>query len=117
MNHDLMNILSNAKPSDQQKMLDYVQNKLSSDEKHEVEKLLIDSDFDSDAAEGLEQVKDKTTLPFIVNNLNKNLSKKLSNRKKSFLKRNNPELTLPIIATVIIIALVVMFYVLLKGRF
>lgn len=117
MNHDLMNILSNSKTTDQQKVLDYVQGKLSSEEKHEVEKLLIDSDFDRDAAEGLEQVKDKTTLAFIVNNLNKNLRKKLSDRKKNFLKRNKPELTLPIIATIIIITLVIMFYALLKDRF
>lgn len=117
MNQDLMNILSHAKETDQQKMLDYVQNKLSPEEKHEVEKLLIDSDFESDAAEGLEQVKDKDNLALVVKDLNKSLTRKLANRRKNFLKRNKPSLMLPVTATIIIIALVIMFYLLLRDRF
>lgn len=117
MNQDLMNILSHAKETDQQKMLNYVQNKLSPEEKHEVEKLLIDSDFESDAAEGLEQVKDKDNLALVVKDLNKSLTRKLANRRKNFLKRNKPSLMLPVTATIIIIALVIMFYLLLRDRF
>ncbi|MCO5237590.1 MAG: hypothetical protein M9933_15120 [Chitinophagaceae bacterium] len=112
-----MNILSHAKETDQQKMLNYVQNKLSPEEKHEVEKLLIDSDFESDAAEGLEQVKDKDNLALVVKDLNKSLTRKLANRRKNFLKRNKPSLMLPVTATIIIIALVIMFYLLLRDRF
>ncbi len=116
MNNDLFNILSHSKEIDQQKLLDYLEDKLSPEEKHEIEKLLVDSDFDSDAAEGLEQVQDKRKLPVVVNELNKRLVKKLSERRKKLLKKKSPELITPVAATIIILLLVLMFYVLLKGR-
>ncbi|HRP56075.1 hypothetical protein [Agriterribacter sp.] len=116
MNNDLLNILSHSKETDQQKLLDYLEGKLSPEEKHEIEKLLIDSDFDSDAAEGLQQVQDKSNIPAVVNELNKMLVKKLSKRRKKLLKKKSPELTIPVVATIIILLLIFMFYVLLRGR-
>ena len=116
MNNDLLNILSRSKEIDQQKLLDYLADKLSPEEKHEIEKLLVDSDFDSDAAEGLEQVQDKSNLPVVVNELNKMLVKKLSKRRKKMLKKKQPELITPVAVTVIILLLVLMFYLLLKER-
>src|SRR5690606_11456575 len=97
MNNDLLNILSRSKEIDQQKLLDYLEDKLSPEEKHEIEKLLVDSDFDSDAAEGLEQVQDKSTLPAVVSELNKRLVKKLSERRKKLLKKKSPELIIPVV--------------------
>lgn len=116
MNNDLLNILSHSKEIDQQKLLDYLEDKLSPEEKHEIEKILVDSDFDSDAAEGLEQVQDKSNLPVVVNELNKMLVKKLSKRRKKLLSKKQPELITPVAATIIILLLVLMFYLLLKGR-
>ena len=116
MNNDLLNILSHSKEIDQQKLLDYLEDKLSPEEKHEIEKILVDSDFDSDAAEGLEQVQDKSNLPVVVNELNKMLVKKLSKRRKKMLKKKQPELITPVAVTVIILLLVLMFYLLLKER-
>ena len=68
MNNDLFNILS-AKDIDQQKLLDYMQDKLSPEERYEIERLLIDADFESDAAEGLSQIKNKKRLPLVMRNL------------------------------------------------
>lgn len=116
MNHDLLNILSHPEGADQQKLLDYLQNRLSAEERHEIEKLLIDSDFDSEAAEGLEQVKDKSRLPVIMDELNKSLVSKLSRRRKKLLKKKPPELMIPVVTTIIILLLVLMFYILLRGR-
>ena len=116
MNNDLLNILSHSKETDHQKLLDYLENKLSPEEKHEVEKLVVDSDFDSDAAEGLQQLPDKSHLPEVVNELNKILVKKLSKRRKKLLKKKPPELVIPVVTTIIILLLILMFYVLLRGR-
>ncbi|HRN57526.1 MAG TPA: hypothetical protein PLL71_13790 [Agriterribacter sp.] len=116
MNNDLLNILSHSKETDPKKLLDYLENKLSPEERHEIEKLLIDSDFERDATEGLEQVTHKDNLPIVVNELNKKLIKKLSERRKKLLKKKPPELTIPLVATTIIILLVLMFYMLLRGR-
>lgn len=116
MNNDLLNILSHSKETDQQKLLDYLEGKLTPEEHHEVEKLLIDSDFENDAAEGLQQVADKPRLPQVVNEMNKMLAKKLLERRKKRLKKKSPELLIPVAATVIILLLVFMFYILLRGR-
>ena len=116
MNNELLNILSHSKEADQKKLLDYLENKLSPEEKHEIEKLLIDSDFENDATEGLQQVTDKGNLPVVINELNKRLVKKLSERRKKLLKKKPPELIIPVVTTIIIILLVLMFYVLLRGR-
>src|SRR5665647_843583 len=60
MSDDLLNILSNSnKDIDNQKLMDYLSDKLSAEEKHEVEKTLVDSELMNDAVEGLEKFKDK----------------------------------------------------------
>ena len=60
MNYDLLNILSNSnKDVDNQKLMDYLSDKLSAEEKHEFEKSLLDSDLENDAVEGLSQFKNK----------------------------------------------------------
>lgn len=115
MNSDLFNILSQSKDIDQQKLLDYLQDKLSPEERHEIEKLLIDADFESEAAEGLAAVKDKQQLPVVMNELNKQLVQKLSKRrKKSILKKPLPNILIPAVTTIIILLLIMMFYLLLK---
>ncbi|PVD54050.1 hypothetical protein DC498_01265 [Terrimonas sp.] len=115
MNSDLFNILSQSKDIDQQKLLDYLQDKLSPEERHEIEKLLVDADFESDATEGLSSVKDKQQLPVIMNELNKQLVQKLSKRrKKSILKKPLPNILIPAVATIIILLLIMMFYLLLR---
>lgn len=114
MNDDLLNILNHSKDIDPQKLLDYLQNNLSDQERHEIEKLLVDSDFESDAAEGLEQVQDKAKLPLVMNELNRKLVKKLSKRRKKGLTKKQPSLLIPVVVTIIILFLVFMFYILLR---
>jgi len=115
MNTDLFNILSQSKDIDQQKLLDYLQGKLSPEERHEIEKLLVDADFESDAAEGLETVQNKQQLPVLMGEMNRQLIKKLSKRRK---KRKGakplPNILTPVVATIIILLLILMFYLLLK---
>jgi len=113
MSNDLLNILSHSKDIDQQKLLDYLDGKLSPQERHDIEKLLIDSDFESDAAEGLSQVQDKSKLPAVMNELNRKLVKKLSRRRKKLLKQT-PDLIIPVGATVIILLLIFMLYIFLR---
>ncbi|MBI2729626.1 MAG: hypothetical protein HYX40_02545, partial [Sphingobacteriales bacterium] len=63
MNKDLLNILSNSnKDIDNQKLMDYVAGKLSAEEAHEMEKLLLESDFSEEAAEGLSMMDDKNRI-------------------------------------------------------
>ena len=107
MSDDLLNILSNSnKDIDNQKLMDYLSDKLSAEEKHEFEKTLIDSDLESDAVEGLTQFKNKKDPIKLAEELNVLLQKQLQKKKNAKEKRrikNMPWLYVSIILIIIII--------------
>jgi len=83
MNKDLLNILLNSnKDIDNQQLMDYLAGKLSEEEKHAVEIQLAENDFMSDAVEGLEIVKNKRDINVFVDQLNRDLHKKLFRKSK-----------------------------------
>ena len=83
MSDNLKDILSNLNPDiDQETLLLYLQGKLTADKQHELELQMMDSDFESDALEGLQDVKDKQHLKGIVDQLNFDLKKKTQKRKQ-----------------------------------
>ena len=123
MNKDLLNILSNSnKDIDNQQLMDYLAGKLSDEEKHQVEMQLADNDFINDALEGLENVKDPKDINFFVDQLNRDLHKKLLQKQKRKQKRKLLQQRWVYAAVVIILALLIatwlmiMKYQALKGR-
>ncbi|MEO6404480.1 MAG: hypothetical protein ABIY51_00085 [Ferruginibacter sp.] len=83
MSNDLKNILSNLNPGiEQEKLLQYLNNHLDASEAHEVEKQLNEDPFLNDAMEGLQELKQKSTLPVTLHQLNKNLKKQINSSKK-----------------------------------
>ena len=83
MSENLKNILSHLSTDiDQETLLLYLQNKLSDEKRHEIEKILLESNFEDDAVEGLQQVKDKEQINYMVEALNRDLKKKLQKKKK-----------------------------------
>lgn len=112
MSENLKDILSHLSPEiDQETLLLYLQNKLSVEKKHEVEKKLLENEFADDAAEGLQQFKNKERLGMIVEQLNHELKAKLKNkrRKERIHLREHPWLYLAIV--VIILLIVVSYFV------
>ncbi len=107
MNVDLLKILSNSnKDIDNQKLMDYLSDKLSAEEKHNLEAAMIDSEMMSDALEGLEKFKNKKDVSGLVEQLNANLKNQLEKKKSKKLKRvirDLPWLYLTIILILIII--------------
>lgn len=88
MKENLKDILSNLNADvDQETLLKYLQGQLSADEQHEVEKRLLDDGFEAEAVEGLQNISDKNQIPEIVKQLNSDLRKKTSRRKKSLFRR------------------------------
>jgi len=82
MSDNLKDILSNLSTDiDQETLLLYLQDKLPESRKHEIEKQLLDNDFDGDAMEGLQDIKDKQQINFMVEMLNRDLKKKTATRK------------------------------------
>jgi len=115
MDSEIINILSNSnKDIDNQKLMDYLSDKLSGKDKHEVEKLMADSPLVNDAVEGLQQFENKKNLSAFVDQLNAGLRKQLkkkAQRKQKRKLRDQPWLYLTI---VIILLLVVIGFIVIK---
>jgi anti-sigma factor RsiW len=115
MSDDLKDILSNLnKDIEQEKLLNYLNNKLPAAEAHEVEKQMADDEFMNDAVEGLEQFKDRKDLSHLVDQLNKELKKQTAKKKlkKEKMKlRYQPWLYFTI---VLLLILVVISFVIIK---
>lgn len=116
MNDDLLKILSNSsKDIDNQKLMDYLSDKLSVEEKHEFEKTLIDSDMESDAIEGLIQFKNKKDPLLYTEELNRHLHNQLQKKKSAKEKRRIKDMPwLYITILLIIIIILIGFFVIWK---
>jgi hypothetical protein len=114
VNENLKDILSGLSTEvDQQKLLEYLQGKLSAEKQHELEEQMLQDDFAADAMEGLQNIKDKQKIQQLVEQLNKDLAKK-TEKKKAL--RRKLELRLEpsmIIAIVVILLLIVVSYFIL----
>lgn len=116
MNNDLLNILSeSSKDIDNQKLMNYLSDKLSGEEKHEFEKTLVDSDLASDAIDGLKQFKNKKDPVAFAEELNRNLQKQLEKKKQNKQRRRFKEMPwLYFSIALIFIILLVAFFVIIK---
>lgn len=115
MSHELKNILNNSnKDIDNQKLMDYLSKKLSAQESHDLEKLMADDDFMSDAVEGLEQMGSTKKLGLSVDELNRELQKQIDKNKSRKQKRKLKEQPWTYIAIVILLLLVIISYMVIK---
>jgi hypothetical protein len=111
MSDNLKDILSNLNPEvDQETLLLYLQGKLTAEKQHELEQQMMGGDFESDALEGLQGVKDKQRLQGIVEKLNYDLKKKTRQRRlrtQRMKLKSDPSIW---IAIVIFLLLIVLSY-------
>jgi hypothetical protein len=115
MNDDLLNILSNGnKEIDNQKLADYLDGKLSEEEKHEVEEMMSGSNFMNDAIEGLEKIKDKKNIQAYIEQLNKDLHKQLEKKKKRREKRQLKEYPWIYLSIILILLLGIIGYFVIR---
>jgi hypothetical protein len=82
MRNDLLDILS-AKTTaiTNEQLISYLTGKMSDEEKHELEKTMLNSGMDNDAIEGLQMVSSKEKLYQYELELNKLLREKLQQKK------------------------------------
>jgi hypothetical protein len=115
MPDNLKDILSNLSTDiDQETLLLYLQDKLSDEKKHEVEKQLMDSDFDLDAMEGLQEMKDKQQISYVVDSLNRDLRKRTQKRKERREKLKLKDQSLLYISIFILLMLIVLCFFILQ---
>ena len=114
MRENLKEILANLNTDiDQETLLLYLQGKLSEEQKHEVEKKLTDSDFDADAMEGLQEIKDKQQISYMVDVLNRDLKKKTARKKQRREKLKLPDQSWIYISVIIVILLIIISYMII----
>jgi hypothetical protein len=96
---------------DQETLLLYLQDKLSPEKKHELEKKLLENEFAEDAVEGLQAIKDKQQISYMVEMLNRDLKKRLDKKKQRRERTKLPDQQWIYIAILIFILLMVLAYV------
>lgn len=109
---DILSYLSSQ--VDQETLLLYLQGKLSADKKHELEKQLMQDEFDSDALEGLEAIKDKEQIQYMVEMLNRDLKKKTARKKKFREKMKIRYQPWIYISILILLLLIVLSYIVIR---
>lgn len=101
-------ILSNLSTEvDQETLMLYLQGKLSAEKKHEVEKILLQNEFEGDAIDGLQEIKDQEQINYMVEMLNRDLKKKTEKKKKRREKlqiKDQPWLYISILILLLLIA-------------
>lgn len=117
MSGDLKDILSSlSQDIDQETLLQYLQNKLPEAKKHEVEKILLENEFAEDALEGLSKFGDKQEINSMVDQLNKDLRKKLEKKKEFRNKLRLKEQPWIYIVAIIILMLIIIAYILVRSK-
>ena len=115
MPENIKDILSHLSTEvDQETLLLYLQDKLTQEKKHEVEKKLLENEFADDALEGLKEIKDKQQIAYMVEMLNRNLKKKLEKKKKRLEKMRIKDQPWLYISVLILILLIIISYVVIR---
>lgn len=114
MSDEINDMLSQRdKDISNQKLLDYLNNKLPAEEEHDLEKHIIDTPFVNDAVEGLGAFKNRSDLLKIADQLNGDLRKQLQAKKKKRLLGFSANQPIIILAIIITIALVILGYLII----
>ncbi|MEO5646712.1 MAG: hypothetical protein ABIQ56_00035 [Chitinophagaceae bacterium] len=115
MSEDLKDILSNSnKDIDNQKLMDYISGKLSKEDGHDIEKEMVDSEFMSDAVEGLEHFQSKKDLNHLVEQLNRDLHKNLDKKKLRKEKRKLKDQPWLLFAIILLLVVIVISFIAIK---
>ena len=117
MDNEIINILSNSnKDIDNQKLMDYLSGKLSGEEKHEIEKKIVDNEMLNDAIEGLEELKNKKDINVLVEQLNTNLKNQLQKKKEKKEKRKIKDFNWIYLAIILILIIILIGFFVIKKR-
>lgn len=112
---NLKDILSHLSPDvDQETLLLYLQNKLTPEKMHEVEKKLLESRFEDEAVEGLSEIKDKERIHYLVESLNRDLRRRLEKKRKYRQKMKLKFQPWFFAAILILLLLIVLSYIIIR---
>jgi hypothetical protein len=101
---------------DDQRLMDYLNEQLSKQDSHDLERLMADDPFINDAVEGLSQLDNKKDLSGYVEQLNRSLQKQLDKKKKRREKRQLPNQQWTYLAIFVLLLLCIITYVMVKRQ-
>lgn len=117
MSTDLKDILSGLSTDiDQETLLLYLQDKLSAEQKHELEKQLLNNQFEDEAVEGLSSFQDKQQLQHMVEMLNLDLKKRTEKKKRRREKMKLKDQPWLYVSLLILLLLIVLFYMIITKK-
>ena len=117
MSDELKDILSNSnKDIDNQKLMDYLSKQLTKQESHDLEAMMADDEFMSDAVEGLEQIGTVKNITAYTDQLNHELKKQLAKKKERKEKRRLKQYPWIYLAIITLLLLCIIAYVVVKKR-
>jgi hypothetical protein len=115
MSENLKDILSHLSSEiDQETLLLYLQDKLTAEKKHELEKKLLENEFAEDAVEGLQTIKDQQRISYLVEALERDLKKKLAKKKQRREKMRIKDQPWLYISLIILIFLIIIAYIVIR---
>jgi len=115
MSDELKDILSNLnKDIEQEKLLQYLNRKMSDEEQHAFEKQMNEDDFMNDAVEGLQSLENKNNIDLVVQQLNADLKKQLDKKKRRKEKRKLKEQPWLYFSVVLILLLILVTWLVIK---
>jgi hypothetical protein len=88
MKGDWGKILSEHPDIDPERLTAYLEGRLEGEDRHRVERQMAESDFISDAMEGLAGLPDKGRLPGIVADLNRGLHRRTRERRRRLFRNS-----------------------------
>lgn len=99
---------------DEKMLMDYLEGRLSPEEKRRVELMMSESGFIDDAVDGLSGMKDKQKIATILQELNSQLHRKTAKKPRKFNVLIPDQQTLTIAAIVTVLLLVIIAFVIYK---
>ena len=115
MSDKLKDILSHLSPEvDQETLIRYLEGRLSDEQRHDIEKKMLATNFTDDAMDGLQEIKNKEKISSLVEQLNRDLHKKLEKKKKKREKLRFKDHPWLYIAIFIILLLIVLSYMVIQ---
>lgn len=104
------NIFEHTNCLSEEMLTKYVSGKLSSAQKHEVEKHLVDCEMCSDAAEGLAMIADKGRVQVITSELNRKIREKTDKRKMKIVFLGQYRMQMSVAASLVLLVGLVWFF-------
>lgn len=111
---DLRDILNEEDDFKDDELLKYLQDSLSKDDQHKIEKQMAGSAFINDAVEGLQNIHNKKSIEQYVEDLNKQLHKQVAAKKQRKEKRKLKDQPWIVITVIVVLALCIITYAVIR---